>query len=304
MPVPSSDPTSRLTRARISLDLLSLGDAFGDRFFAATGAEALRTRSLPPGPWLSSDDTEMALGIYDCLARHGRIEQDALARILALRYQANPLKGYGGTIRGVFHAILEGMDWQTASARAYDGEGSMGNGGAMRVPVLGAYFADDLNLTIEEARRSAAVTHAHPDGQAGAIAVAVAAAWTWRSATWDRVDFFRTVLEAVPPGATYDGIARARDLPAAYQLLTAVAALGNGTRVVSSDTVPLCLWIIARHPDDIVEALWTAVAAEGDRDTTCAIIAGVMAGLGHAAQPPSPWLEMREPLHFDSDRRH
>jgi ADP-ribosylglycohydrolase len=108
------------------------------------------------------------------------VSVDSLPKICVLRYQAEPLKGYGGTIRGVLQSILAGTDWRTASAQADGGEGSMGNGGAMRAPVLGAHFADDLSMVIEEAGRSAAVTHAHPDGQAGAIAVAVAAALAWR----------------------------------------------------------------------------------------------------------------------------
>ena len=50
----------------------------------------------------------------------------------------------------------------------------------MRAAPLGGYFADDLDRVVEHARRSAEVTHAHPEGIAGATAVAVAAAWTWR----------------------------------------------------------------------------------------------------------------------------
>ena len=55
----------------------------------------------------------------------------------------------------------------------------MGNGGAMRAAPLGAYFADDLVLCADAARNSALVTHTHPEGVAGTIAVAMAAAMAW-----------------------------------------------------------------------------------------------------------------------------
>jgi hypothetical protein len=110
------------------------------------------------------------------------------------------------------------------------------------------------------------------------------------------------VLEAVLPGATHDGIARARDFPSAYQLRTAVAVLGNGNRVVSSVAIPLCLWIIIRHHKDVGEAMWTSVEAVGDRDTTCAIIGGIMALLQPACGLPVAWIELRAALRFDVDR--
>ncbi len=43
------------------------------------------------------------------------------------------------------------------------GEGSLGNGGAMRVAPVGGYFADDLAAVIAKACASAEVTHAQRD---------------------------------------------------------------------------------------------------------------------------------------------
>ncbi len=55
-------PATRLERARISLEGLSVGDAFGERFFYhpdLVGA-LLDQRALPAPPWAYTDDTEMA----------------------------------------------------------------------------------------------------------------------------------------------------------------------------------------------------------------------------------------------------
>jgi len=57
--------------------------------------------------------------------------------------------------------IMGGAKWRDTAANAFGGQGSMGNGGAMRVAPLGAYFADDLERCATEARASSLVTHTH-----------------------------------------------------------------------------------------------------------------------------------------------
>src|SRR5262249_47308079 len=152
-------------------DGLSVGDAFGELFFVEPDVveELLEARSLPRAPWTYTDDTEMATAIVDVLDAHGGIDQAALARAFARRYAREPGRGYGGGAHGILRAFCEGVPWRVASYEAFDGMGSFGNGGAMRAAPVGAYFADDPEAVVEHARASAEVTHAHPDGQAGAI---------------------------------------------------------------------------------------------------------------------------------------
>lgn len=297
----SAETEARSIRAKAALEGISVGDAFGQQFFRKESHEWIRTRCPPPGPWPYTDDTEMALGVFDTLTRHGRIAQDPLAAVFAERYRRDPWKGYGGTIRGVLRGICDGVPWRMLAPLVYGGEGSMGNGSAMRVGVLGAWFADDWDRVIEEARLSTVVTHAHADAAAGAIATAIAVAYMWGTESFDAKDFFAAVIGATPSGPTYDGIVLASEMPLSYSLPTAVIRLGNGSRVTCCDTVPLCLWLSARHHDSFVDALWSAVDAEGDRDTTAAIIGGILAcGSGHGAIPPA-WLASREPLLHDVD---
>ena len=165
-----ADHVKRMQRTLLSLDGLSVGDGFGECFF--TSPLVIETRleyqDPPPPPWFVTDDTMMALSIARCLKRYGHIDQDALAASFAREYARDPRRGYGGTAHGILRAIGEGTSWQTAAGRVFDGQGSCGNGGAMRAAPLGAYFADDLDRVIAEAKASAAVTHAHPDGQTGA----------------------------------------------------------------------------------------------------------------------------------------
>ncbi|HEX4419364.1 MAG TPA: ADP-ribosylglycohydrolase family protein [Kofleriaceae bacterium] len=94
-----ADHVARMARARLALEGLSVGDAFGERFFVApeTVEGLIDARAVPREPWHYTDDTEMALSIVEVLEQHGRIDQAALATAFARRYRAQPDRGYGGT---------------------------------------------------------------------------------------------------------------------------------------------------------------------------------------------------------------
>jgi ADP-ribosylglycohydrolase len=305
MPVIAASSQEPIARARLSLDGLSVGDAFGQCFFSpqefVTAARVAATAGPPP-PWRWTDDTAMSATLVHMLARRGEIDPDELADAFAEVYAADPYRGYGGTTQGLLRSIAAGSPWRETSASLFDGKGSCGNGGAMRAAPAGAYFADADDATLmEQGRRSAEVTHAHPEGQAVAIAVAVAAAFAWRHRGHRRTPalvraFLDAVVESTPDGAVRSGIAQAADLPRSYATDTAVAVLGNGVRLTAQDTVPLCLWIVARHWGDYPAALWTTVQCGGDRDTTAAIVGGITVMLCGPEGIPPEWRAARKPL--------
>ena len=170
----------------------------------------------------------------------------------------------------------------------------------MRVAPLGAYFADDQDRLVDEAVRSAAVTHAHADGQAGAVAVATAAGWAARGGGEPEA-LFATVLAATPDGPTRQGVERVARIPLDNDPLTVALEVGAGLKTVCADTVPFCLWTFARHLGDYAETLWTTVSVPGDRDTTCAIVGGLAGALVGDEGIPGDWLAAREPLRHDLD---
>ncbi len=292
----------RMRRARIALEGLSVGDAFGERFFTnpAMVESLIASRALPAAPWRYTDDTEMALAIVSVLEAKGRVDEDALAIAFAHRYARNPERGYGGGAHQILGNIARGAPWAQAAGEAFDGEGSMGNGGAMRVAPLGAYFEDDLAVVVEQASASARVTHAHPDGQAGAVAVAVAAAVAWRMGQGSEARSGEALLEAAraytPEGPTRAGIGEAIEIPLDREPREVARLLGSGSRVLSWDTVPFSLWCAARHIDNYEEAMWATVSGLGDRDTTCAIVGGIVVLSAGEASIPRAFIEAREAL--------
>ncbi len=242
----------------------------------------------------------MAVGIVAALREHGRIDQDHLAERFARNYAADSARGYGGTAHGILRSIGRGEDWRRVAATAFGGAGSMGNGAAMRVAPLGAYFADDLERAAAEAKSSAEVTHAHPDGIAGAVAIAVAAAVAAaeRGARPETVvaKIWTAALDLTPPGPTREGIENAFRLSPDAHADSAYRRLGTGDSLVSSDAVPFCLWSAARSLGDYEEAFWTTVAGLGDRDTTAAIVGGIVGAFVGVEGIPARWRAEREPL--------
>jgi ADP-ribosylglycohydrolase len=298
------DHASRVERMKLSLDGLGLGDALGEMlsYQAHAAPRRLAENTLPAGPWFHTDDTEMAISIVTVLKSHGSIHQDALAKRFARRFERDPERGYGRMTRIQMREITAGAKWRETAANAFGGQGSMGNGSAMRVAPLGAYFADDLERCAEEARASSVVTHTHPEGVAGAIAIAVAAAMAWqlRSApVGDRVRaFFDAVLRHTPEGQVRRGILLASTTPPEIPAADAARALGNGALVTAPDTVPFCAWMAGHHLDRFVEVLGKTISVGGDCDTNAAIVGGIVALSAGRESIPAEWLRARESVHI------
>ncbi|MBN1662744.1 MAG: ADP-ribosylglycohydrolase family protein [Deltaproteobacteria bacterium] len=280
-----------LDKMLLSLDGLSVGDAFGELFFSMP-AIPVSLEDLPQGPWRWTDDSHMALSVCETLELYGRINQDYLAKAFARRFMEEPYRGYGGGAAALMQRIARGDDWRYLSPKLFGG-GSYGNGGAMRISPLGGFYGGDPEKAAAEARLSAEITHAHPEGQAGAMAVAAAAALAAMPNPPEGRDFLTMVLEFIPRGITRERTVLALDIPPAG-FSDAVETLGTGDNVSAQDTVPFCLWIAAYNLKNYEKALWQTVQGLGDRDTTCAIVGGIVAL--SAGVVPAEWLKRREAL--------
>lgn len=252
----------------------------------------IASRTVPDAPWPWTDDTAMARVLVAILRDHHKLSPNLVAKELALEYQREPGRGYGRGAAEVLSAVAQGVPWQTASGLAFGGSGSYGNGAAMRAAPVGAYFADDLEQLLEQTTNASQVTHFHPEGIEGALAVALAAAWKANPKDISLLDF---VTENLPAGGIRRAVKRAAEIPAETPPSVVAEELGNGKRVTALDTVPFCLWVAAHRGGNFVEAMWTTVAVLGDRDTTCAIVGGVLAASPDVDLPES-WLQAREVL--------
>jgi ADP-ribosylglycohydrolase len=110
---------------------------------------------FPPGSRFT-DDTVLTIAVYDSLKNNIPYEQSFMKWI-----EKYPDRGYGGMF---FKWIL------SKEKKPY---GSKGNGAAMRVSPVGWLF-NTKSEVLEEAKRSAEITHDHIEGIQSAQAVAMA----------------------------------------------------------------------------------------------------------------------------------
>lgn len=284
-----------------SLRGLALGDGFGERWFFHQKHEAIEMiqHRTTPGdkPWEWTDDTLMALALMRVLTEHGRVEQQELATSFAEMYAADPYRKFGHGMHQLLPKLREDPgNWTTYARTLFGGEGSLGNGAAMRAAPLGAWFRRDPELAAAQAVLASEVTHAHPEGIAGGVAVAMAAALAAGGALWDAHAFLKATAELTPAGVIRDGLLRAADLPPETSVPEAAVILGSGKRIRASDTVPFAVWSAAHHLDNLTDALWSTAEGFGDVDTTCAITGGIVAARTGLRGVSARWLELAEAL--------
>jgi ADP-ribosylglycohydrolase len=289
-----------VARARCSLEGLSVGDAFGETFFIHPELVdgLIAERALATRTWTYTDDTMMAMSIFSVLRQEGQIDQALLARSFAERYDRT--RGYGPAMHRLLWEIKCGEDWAERAQSLFGGQGSFGNGAAMRVAPLGAFLADDMDAVVEQAIRSSVITHTHDEAIAGAIAIAVASAQACglrgSAAAPERSEFLDLILPYVPESEVRSKIRQARDMASNASVQFAVSVLGNGVKVSAQDTVPFALWCAGEHLANYEEALWLTVSGLGDRDTTCAIVGGIVASYTGIEGIPRAWIDTREEL--------
>lgn len=273
-----------------------LGDAAGAPF-EGRRSRPLALEQLPElklwpgfvGPAGSyTDDTELAIGILEELAERGRIDESALVSRWTATIDSR--RGYGHGFLKLYGLWREGMDWEQAATAIFR-DGSYGNGGAMRVHPLGAYYADDeqsLVMAVEQATR---VSHGHPLGLDGARVQAAAVAAACRGEKAEEIvaaarKAAQTKAFAKKLGALEGLLERAADP------IEAVFILGNS--VAALDSVPTALYC-ALATESVVEAARYAICCAGDTDTIAAMAGAVNGGrYGLGALPDGLMAELEE----------
>jgi poly(ADP-ribose) glycohydrolase ARH3 len=227
-----------------------------------------------------TDDTQMAIALAESLLERGGIDAEALGRAFADAY--DPSRGYGSGTTEVLRLVRSGVHPHGAADLAFGGEGSQGNGAAMRIAPVAVRYAGDMAALAEAARASARVTHAHPLAIDAAVAQATAIA---------------AALNGEPPLDAALEVATTSELEGrltqAAQLLHSglgppelAAALGN--RATGHESVPAGIYSAAVH-ESVEAAITFAVRCGGDTDTIGAMAGAIAAAREGASTIPSSW---------------
>lgn len=133
-----------------------LGAIAGDIAGSIYEHNNVRTKDIElfVGPCTFTDDTVLTIALMECL-----LEQGNYAEYMKRYALAYPKAGYGTQF------------WQWVKSEINMPYNSFGNGSAMRVSPVG-FIYNELPQVLKEAKKSAAITHNHPEGIKGAQAVA------------------------------------------------------------------------------------------------------------------------------------
>lgn len=216
-----------------------IGDIVGSRFEFNNTNEYEFTLFTPESSF--TDDTICTIAIADAIVS-GKSYKDSLLEWC--RAYPSPMGGYGGSF----------ARWNRSdNPQPYN---SFGNGSAMRVsPVAWAF--DSLDDVLREAERTASVTHNHPEGIKGAVAVAHAI-WCFRNGC-SQSSFIHEMQKYYPNF-------QRQDYPRGHFDETC------------QGTVPLCLQIVLQSIC-FEDAIRTAIYWGGDSDTIGAIVGSMAEAL-------------------------
>ncbi len=193
----------------------------------------------PDGINIFTDDTVLTLAVAEAI-----LEQKPYGECIRAYGRRYPRRGYGGMFK----------EWLTHDFdEPYH---SYGNGSAMRVSPVGFAF-DDLEQVLEEARKSAEVTHNHPAGIAGAQAVASA---IFLARQGESKDHIRRYIED-----TFD-----------YDLQRSIEQIRPDYKfdVTCQGSVPEAI-LAFLEAADYEQAIRLAISLGGDADTQAAIAGGI-----------------------------
>lgn len=218
-----------------------LGAIAGDVIGSVYEHRPIKTKEFPlfqPGSRFT-DDTVLTVAIAEAI-----LEGKSYLATLKEYTRRYPDAGYGGHF------------WRWAHSDQQQPYNSWGNGSAMRVNPVGFAF-DSTERVLLEAKRTASVTHNHPEGIKGAQATALAVLLASRSVGKDEIrsqlqdrfgyDLERRV-EEIRPGYSFD--------------------------VSCQGSVPEAI-ISFLDSDGYEDAIRNAISLGGDSDTLACIAGGV-----------------------------
>jgi poly(ADP-ribose) glycohydrolase ARH3 len=270
-----------------------LGDAIGAPFDGSESDELplldhQYIAANPPKTY--TDDTQMSISVFEEMYENGRIDQNSLLQRFIKRF--SPWRGYSGGMLDVIEQWKDGQDIETAAKTLYNGSGSFGDGAAMRVAPISAFFSlNEVSDLMEQVRLCSVLTHTHPYGISGACLQAFCVelalndvpfeGWLPRLFSFPMESVYKIKLETIK------------------KCLEKESSPNDGAREIGHDAdaldaVPAALFAVLRNTTSFADAVLFAVSMGGDTDTIGAMAGAIAGARWGLAGIPSTWLDQLE----------
>ena len=229
-----------------------------------------------------TDDTQLALALLESLIENKGFCPEKYARKLVELYPY--MRGPGKSVRLAIHSLKEGATWDNSGRQ--DG---FGNGAAIRIAPLGAYYRNNYPALKNKAVESAKITHTHPDVIASAVALAFSAAYAVNHEGFDPKDYLNEVssfAEEISPAFS----ACLNTLPELLTIPTTEALERIGTKSAYNQSIPAAIYLFSKHHNDPASAVIHAINAGGDTDSVGAMTYALVSGCKGYKSIPEKWL--------------
>lgn len=268
-----------------------------------------------------TDDTVMTKAIASSFVEHGALNEIDIAKRFVRNFFAEPGRGYGEGVVNVFRKLRESKFtdiWRPAREQ-FNGSGSLGNGGAMRVVPVSLFCCSNYRLMLDTAEKCTKITHTHKLGVNGALLQAIALQQSFQLAPNQAIDVegfssnLINKMEAVEATVSDEDIDDPHRQTHTYQeqlkemqnLLKkehatddeVLEALGNGVQALYSVPTAIYCFLRAQRPINSIQTdnkftrtLQYSISLGGDTDTI-ASMAGALSGAYHGYEYISTGLQ-------------
>jgi ADP-ribosylglycohydrolase len=281
---------------------LILGTAVGDSLgLPAEGISRRRNAKLFQQSWqhgfflrwgMCSDDTEHTLFVAQALLAYPN-NVDLFRKRLAWSLRGWLLALPAGVGLATGRAIIKlWLGFSPKNSGIY----SAGNGAAMRVAPIGAFFAHQPELLNQYVAASTFITHRDNRAFIGSKAIAEIIAWVWRENVTEKPSLtaFIKLLQQIDADTEWQCLVNliAQGLQQNFTVnqFADLMGLNQGITGYVYHTVPMVLYAWYVHFGDFKQTLTSILNCGGDTDTTGAIV-GALAGSVTGEQGiPKVWI--------------
>jgi poly(ADP-ribose) glycohydrolase ARH3 len=238
----------------------------------------------------------MAVGLAESITQVWRLDPQHLGDTFRANFQQEPWRGYASGPPTVFSLVeRRGMSYSEVARSLFGGQGSFGNGAAMRIAPVGLFYHDAPDL-YEKAHLSASVTHAHPIGVDGAAVLAQAVAQAVKldpQEPFPLEPFSQGLIDFARTPEIRDKMMLVRTL-VAEDVPPPDAARRLGCSVAVHESMPFAVYAFLRYPQSFEACLFCAILNGGDRDTLGAMACAVSGAYLGVEAIPQAWREKLE----------
>ncbi|XP_076249870.1 ADP-ribosylhydrolase ARH3 [Calliopsis andreniformis] len=161
-----------------------LGSPYENEELLTNGMKIILQRSFDKleGPTFKApvmqftDDSAMTYSLAKSLVEAKELDVVDLAKRFVKSYYQEPNRGYGPAVVTVFEKLRGNKftDILGPAKNQFNGQGSWGNGGAMRITPIALFCYQNYDKLLDTVRKATELTHTHKVGIDGAILQAVA----------------------------------------------------------------------------------------------------------------------------------